>query len=588
VENNVEEIKHRLDIVSVVGSYVHLSKAGKNYKARCPFHSEKTPSFMVSPEIGLYKCFGCGKSGDIFSFVEEFERVDFKDALEILASRAGVRLVKSSPTGEKTRKEKILEANILACDFYHFILTKHRFGEEARKYLVNRKITDTTVKDFSLGYAPKSWESLGNYLLKKGFLITDLAAAGLVKAKPGGRGFYDIFRGRLMFPLKDNRGRVVGFSGRTLYNEDPKYINTQETEVFKKEAFLFGLCLAKDSIKKKGFAVVVEGEFDMMTPFQFGLSNVVASKGTALTRHQIGLLKNLCDEIILLFDADSAGIEAAMRGIELAESEGLHVKIGQLPKGIKDPDEAVKSDADAFFNLIRDAVGVYDYFLVVARSRFDLTTSIGKRRAGDFIAPKFARIENPLEKEYFQKKLANLLGVSQNAVIELIKNCESRKELSLTDTDVEKFCVSKKPDLEDLVLATVIKAPSPVAKKICDFLKPDYFKSPENREIIETLRDYYSNEKKHFSIKNFTKLFEGPSQEKVKTLYLFDVSNNLGDLADFEKQLTNLANKLKRETIKALLFEVGDKIKQAEAVGEAENLKKLQDKFSKLSKDLSS
>jgi len=587
-ENQIEEIKNRLDIVSVVGSYLHLTKAGKNYKASCPFHAEKTPSFMVSPEIGVYKCFGCGKSGDIFSFVEEFEHVDFKDALDILAEKAGVRLVKMSPTGEKTRKEKILEANFLSAEFYHYLLTQHKFGEVARNYLKNRGITDSTVKDFQMGYAPRSWDSLGNFLIKKNFLVTDLAAGGLVKSKTTGRGFFDMFRGRLMFPLKDTRSRVIGFSGRTLFNEEPKYINTQETEIFKKESFLFGINLAKDAIKKKKFAVVVEGEFDMITPFQHGLTNIVASKGTSLTRHQIGILKNLCDEMVIFFDTDTAGQEASLRGIELAESEGINVKIGELPDKYKDPDEAVRADSAGFFSCVKNSLGVYDYYIAQAKKRFDLKDSIGKKKAGDFVVSKIAGIVNPIEKEHHIKHLAEILDVSQNAVWDLIKNYETKKALGIkSNEDIDETGKAAKGDAEELLLAVLLKAPIDTSQKNLNKLDPRDFKRGENSQIFTALKDYLISRKKPLDIKVFLLNLPDNLKEIVQALYLKDISDIAFYPDKLEKQLTNLSLKLKREAVKAELNEISGKIKTAEREAREEELKTLSDRFKELSKILS-
>jgi len=586
VENQVEEIKQKLDIATVVGSYISLTKSSKHYKASCPFHSEKTPSFMVSPEIGMFKCFGCGKSGDIFTFVEEFEKVDFREALEILAEKAGVKLSKYTEDKEKSKKEIILEANLLALEFYHFLLTKHEIGKVAREYLNKRGVSQKTIETFSLGYSPRSWDSLGKYLLKKGFLITDLALAGLVSPKKYGGGFFDMFRGRLMFPLKNSRGQVVGFSGRTLFEEDPKYINTKETPVFKKESFLFGLNVSKEAIKKEGMAVVVEGEFDMITPFQHGLLNIVGAKGTALTRNQIGLLKNLCDSITLIFDSDFAGREASLRGIEVSESQGVNVKVAILPEGSKDPDDAVSKNSKEFFKSIKEASSIYDFFIKEAEKRFNLQDPVGKKKAGDFVIPVISKITNPIEKEHYLKKLATVLGTSQNAISATMEKYKKLEILGKKEEPKEQPQeVGGKPyDLESYLFVLVLKLPKTILENIKEVVSSKLFLNPDLKKVYLDIE----NKPSAFPIDvgGIIKKLPDDLSKSISGIYLNTSWEEIPE-DGLLKVIQNTIYQLKLRNVKLKIAEISGKIKKAEEENLFQEVDNLSKEFNLLSSELS-
>ena len=356
MENQVEEIKKKLDIVEVINKYVPLKKRGRHYVACCPFHQEKTPSFVVSTELQIYKCFGCGKAGDVFSFVQEYNRIDFREALEDLAKMAGVKLIQSVKMTQEESKKKILyEINREAAKFYHYILTKHSLGKEALEYLHNRELKEDTIKKFMIGFSPKDSRLVVNYLLKKGYKIEEMVATGSFGVSQYNRKqIYDRFQDRVIFPQIDFRERIVGFSGRilpTATNKNlAKYINSPETDVYHKSQMLFGLNLAKEAVKKENWALVVEGELDMISPYQIGMENVVAIKGTALTEDQLHLMSRYTDTIILGLDSDFAGNKASIRSIELAEKMGFEIKVLDLEGKYKDPDEAIKNNPD-FFNI---------------------------------------------------------------------------------------------------------------------------------------------------------------------------------------------------------------------------------------------
>ena len=364
MESEVEEIKKKLDIVDVINHYLPLKKRGRHYLANCPFHSEKTPSFTVSPELQIFKCFGCGKAGDIFTFVEEYEHVDFKDALEDLAKMAGVTLKKDPQiTQIDHRRKRLIELNHQVARFYNYILTTHPLGKNALDYILKRGIALETIKLFKIGFSPPSAALIVNYLHKKGFLDDELIATGTFGfSQYHARQMYDRFQGRLTFPLSDFRDRILGFSGRILpgstASNAAKYINSPETDIYHKSQMLFGLNLAKESIKKNNSVLVVEGEFDLISPFQQGVTNIVALKGTAFTSDQLQLLHRYTDNLILGLDSDFAGNNAARKSIELADSMEFDIKVLDLGTTFKDPDEAIQTDPVFFQNQLQNPIPI--------------------------------------------------------------------------------------------------------------------------------------------------------------------------------------------------------------------------------------
>jgi len=356
----VEEVKSKTDIVTIISQYVDLKKAGRNYKANCPFHSEKTPSFMVSPELQMYKCFGCGESGDVISFLEKYDGMEFYEALKYLAQKAGIKL---EPTGfqQKGDKEKLYLLNSYAAKFYEYVLLNHKAGKIALSYLTeNRGLSIDTIRSFNLGYSPDVAFALKNFLVgKKGFHEKDLENAGIVYKTE--RGYFDRFRGRVIFPLFDHRENVIGFAGRILPQDEDKkfakYINTPETLLYHKSNVLYGLNLSKKEIKKQNKAIVVEGELDLISTYQIGIKNTVALKGSAFSKEQARLLGRYSKNVTLCMDSDIAGDQAAMRGINIAESEGLDVSVIEL-KEYKDPDDIARKNPELFKKIISKPIEI--------------------------------------------------------------------------------------------------------------------------------------------------------------------------------------------------------------------------------------
>lgn len=392
----VEQIKTRLSIVDVIGSYIKLTKAGNSYKALCPFHTEKTPSFNVSPTRDAFYCFGCNRGGDIFTFVSEIEGVEFRDALKILADRAGVVLPaeRSRERGERERLRKLLDD---ATTFYEAQLEKY---PEARSYLRSRGLSDETIRNFRIGYAPLEWRGVYEQLRQKRYTDEEIEKVGLVKRPDdSSRRPYDRFRGRIMFPISDPAGNIVAFSGRILgeqKNPDgttpAKYVNSPETVLYDKGAILFGYDKAKTAIRKQNFAVVVEGQMDLIMAHQAGTTNAVAVSGTALTERHLALLKRLTDNIVFALDADDAGVEATMRSLHIALREGFEIRIATIPLG-KDPADVIKNNPELWIEALKKSSWIIDYYLTVLEKKgYDERTF--REEAMRFLVPLILAIPN--------------------------------------------------------------------------------------------------------------------------------------------------------------------------------------------------
>ncbi len=421
-------IKEKIDLVQLVQEYVPLKKAGIYYKAPCPFHREKTPSFMVNAEKQIWKCFGCGKGGDVFSFLEEMEGLDFVEALKLLAERAGVKIDNYRSEIDKSQKNRILEINQKAAYFFHHVLLEMPASQSARDYLEKRGLKKETIEQWQVGFIPDQWDLLTQYFLKKGIGVDDLIAAGLTikkeNARPG-QGFYDRFRGRIMFPIWNVHGNVVGFTGRVLVeteNSGGKYVNTPQTLVYDKSRVLYGLDKAKTEIKAQDLAVIVEGQMDVLACHQAGMKNVVASSGTALTIEQIKLLKRYSPNVAMAFDADKAGVAAAKRGIDIALTEGLNVRAISIPDGAgKDADECLKKNPAVWFESVKNASDVMHWFFAMAFAGKDISGPKNKQQIANELLPLIGLIPFAIERDYWLKELSARLGVDTGVLREDLK-----------------------------------------------------------------------------------------------------------------------------------------------------------------------
>ncbi|MHB8860262.1 MAG: DNA primase [Minisyncoccota bacterium] len=427
-KDTVAEIKERLSIQDIIAPYVKLTRAGKSLVGLCPFHKEKSPSFHVSPERGTWHCFGCGEGGDGFSFIEKIEGVDFKGALKILAEKAGVTIEYSGGGNrEDTSKKDRLRAVLSRASEWYAGRLK---DGPAYAYAVSRGLTDDTIKDWGLGYAPDAWRALLEALTAEGFTIEELLSAGLIKEADGKPGtYYDRFRNRLMFPIRDAAGKVVAFTGRSLAaDETAKYLNSPETELYHKSEILFGMDRAKDAIRTRGFTCLVEGQLDVLHAHQAGFANTIALSGTALTERHLALMKRYSDNLMLVLDADPAGLKATARAAELALRTGLRVKAARLPKG-QDPADLISTDAPEFKKRILAAKPIVEFFLAeLADAERDPHQLM--RKAEGIVLPLITAIPSPMERDHFVQLAAQALGLSSEAVRESLKRLPTQRDVT--------------------------------------------------------------------------------------------------------------------------------------------------------------
>jgi len=589
VENQVDEIKQKLNIIDVINKFVPLKKRGRNHLACCPFHGEKTPSFTVSEELQIYKCFGCGKSGDIFSFLQEYERIDFREALTELAAMAGIVLQKSEFSSEKDSLKKILiEINTQVAKFYNYMLTSHVLGKPALDYVQKRGITPQTIKQFNIGYSPENPQLLVNYLTKKGYKVPQLIATGTFGQSQYNSRLYDRFQGRLTFPLSDYRGRILGFSGRILpfskNQNSAKYINSPETEIYHKSQNLFGLHLAKEFIRTKNFVLVVEGEFDMISPFQSGIKNIIAIKGTAFTQDQLQLLRRFTDTLILALDSDFAGTSAAKKSIELADSLEFDIKVLVLDDKYKDPDEAVKSDLDYFKKQIDNSVPVWDFIIQSQIKVNNPQTVKGKKEILSTVLPFLVKIKNSVIKSDYFQKLADELNSSHESILEESKKYlpnQTNPILSQKQETKESQESTKTQKLEQLLLTLIFGAKSPV--KLSKKLETQLSRFQDYRYQI-IAKNLLNSTK--FDPKKFEILLPPEIQPSFQSIYLDSTINQIEShqrLLEIKKTI----NQLDSIFLKDRLNYLSHQISQLEKQENQDELVEAEKEYNKLLLDLS-
>lgn len=459
----IEEIKSKINIVDVVGKFVRLQKAGINYKANCPFHNEKTPSFFVSPARQTYKCFGCGKGGDVFQFIQDIEGIEFGDALRQLAQQTGIVLRKEDPQ-LRTARSRMYEIVELATHFFETNL-RSNVGTQALAYLKNRGISDDSLQKFRVGFSLESWDGLIKHLRAKGYRDEEIEGAGLaIRSQKDPRGtvrFYDRFRNRITFPVTDLSGQVVGFSARIMPGspeESAKYINTPETLIYNKSRLLYGLSLARTAMRQNNSVLLVEGNMDCVASHQAGASHTVATSGTALTAEQLSIIRRYTDKIIFSFDADSAGLRATERAIEMALAQEFSVQIVIVPEG-KDPADFIQLHPEKWIGLIDEARPIMEFYFEDALQKGDASTLEGQKKIAAFLLPKIKLIPNAIERSHWIEKLSEHIGVASDVL---------REEMQRAKTDMpaapEPRQKNLPPELKKKTLLALI------AEKILAFL----------------------------------------------------------------------------------------------------------------------
>jgi DNA primase len=578
MNDQVAEVKLKTDIVSIIGERIELKKAGRNFKAVCPFHGEKTPSFMVSPELQIFKCFGCSESGDVYSFLEKYEGMEFGEALKYLADRAGIKLQRTS-FGDSSEKEKLIEINTQTLRFYNYLLLNHSVGKKALDYLLkDRGLKRSTIEEFQLGYSPDNSILINKFLIDKKKLSPrdiEKAGTGIVR----GSGIYDRFSGRVIFPLFDHRGNPIGFAGRILpwdRRETGKYINSPETPLYHKSSVLYALNLTRPFIKKKGVAIVVEGELDAISSYQSGIKNVVAIKGSALTEEQVRLLGRFAPKFILALDSDIAGDAAARRGIAVAENAGVEVKVAEM-KDYKDPDEAARQNLDAYKRSLIKSVPVWDFMIDSTFSRNSSGSGEDKAKISRELSPILAEIEDKIVQAHYIGIVAKKLGVAIEAVSEQVARAFRKEETVVVPEEV-KAGPGRKELLEERFLALAFQTNPEILQKPSIII---LIQNPLYARIVEEYQKYAGKNKvfnpTDFSGKLPPELFDG-----FASLVLKEEKSE-----ESQKELDLVIKELKILAVRQKLDDLTQEIKKLEEEGEKEKLLKAQNKFNALAGTLS-
>jgi len=589
----IDEIKSKLDIVEVIQGYIRLQKAGRNYKALCPFHSEKTPSFMVSPERQIWHCFGCSKGGSIFDFVMEIEGVEFADALRILAQRAGVELKKVDPK-LKTERTRLYEICDLANRFFIKQLEASQAGKNIQKYLIERGLTPETIKDWQIGYAPKEWRALLSFLKSRGYPEEEILKAGLIVEKEervAGEKYYDRFRDRIIFPICDLNGLVIGFTAReNPYRPDSrvgKYINIPNSLIYDKSRVLYGLDKAKLDIKKKNLCLLVEGQLDVIMSHQAGTKNVVASSGTALTEEQLKILKRYTENLATAFDMDLAGETATKRGMDLAIQLGFNTKVISLPDN-QDPADCLKKDISIWSGAVEGAQGLIEFYLDNAFSKNNPQTVEGKKEITQVLLPVIKKIPNKVEQAHWLQEIARRLKVQEGVLVEEMKKV---KDFSIWELSSQKGsqAPSKKvlkegTNLEEYTLGLVL-ANLDKFKDCKD--EPCYlFTKSELKEIFRILK---KNKEEQINLENFQKNL--PADLAVLLDYLVfrsEASQSLVDEFEPAKEIKFCFNQLRKRYLRQRLNQLNLAIAEAEKRDDKALLEKLTEDFKKAASQLPS
>ena len=573
INSPIDEIKSRLDIVEVIGSYIKLEKAGINYRANCPFHNEKKPSFFVSPVRQIWHCFGgCGTGGDIFKFVMEIEGIEFNDALKILAKKAGLELQKQSFEYKKlqTEKQKLFEICEAATKFFEKQLEQSKTGKQVIEYLVNRGVKQETIEKWRLGYAPDTWQGLSDFLFSQGYQESEIKKAGLGLSSEKG-GFYDRFRGRIIFPIFDFNSQVIGFGGRVFKEKDnkeiAKYVNTPQTLLYDKGHILYGLDKAKIEIRKKDYCILVEGYLDLIMASQAGFENVVATSGTALSSFQLKLLQRYSSNLLTAFDMDQAGNQATKRSIDLAEHYDFNIKIISLPKEM-DPADLIKQDAQEWTKRVDQAKSVMEFYFETAFSQFDSETAHGKKSIINILLPNIKKISNRIIQSHWISELAKKIRVKEEIIEQEMKKIrleENVYPVELEKKDIIEPALKTRQELiEERITVLILKFPE----------KKDIVKKQDLDSFSETIKQFLS--------------CMGEAKQKINPL-LFNQLSLQAELEEIEEKDVSLEieyclSEIRLMKIKEQLDEISWEIKKAEQEKNHKKIEELIKKFNELSK----
>lgn len=579
-ENLLEDILGRLDIVEVISGYIQLKKAGRNFKANCPFHHEKTASFMVSAERQIYHCFGCGESGNAFKFLMRHERMEFPEAVEVLAKKTGVNLPqwdKPEAVRAASLSSQLYKINQLALSFYENNLQSLN-SKAAADYLSNRGVGFQTIKEFHLGLAGSAWDGLINFLRSKNIPLSLMETAGLVLAKESG-GYYDRFRNRIIIPVFNIHGQVAGFGARVTDNSLPKYINSPETPVYVKGRNLFGLNLAKDSIRESDYVVIVEGYLDFIMPYQEGLKNIAASQGTALTLEQIKLLKRYTHNVVMVYDGDTAGELATLRSLDLLIEEGMNVKVAPLPKD-KDPDVIIRQEGISSLKIkIDNALSFFDYKLSILRCRYNEKEAYGKSQIASEMLLTINRFDNAILRGEYIKKLSEGLKIPEHYILEELNKLKTK----VTNSGFSPAIVQKKlPEInpaEKLLIKFMIEEKE-LINKIMQELLPSDFQDARTAKIVQVMHDLVlegKNIEPNILMNYFNE--DDANQLVCETMFMPAILEE-----EREKAVNDCIARIKIQRLKSKREYLHVQIKSAQNMGDEQRLNSLIQEFHNLIK----
>jgi DNA primase len=588
MSSQIDQVKEANSIVEIVGERISIHKAGSYYRALCPFHHETSPSFFIDENLGRFKCFGCGESGDVFNFLEKYDNLTFYESLKYLAKRVGIELKGYSKNSQDEKREVLLEILDLASHYYHYLLTEHSLAGEASDYLKNRGINNQSIKLFSLGFAPDLWDGLIGFLhKKKKYELDDLVESGLVIKNAKGR-YYDRFRGRVMFPLRSHLGRVVGFSGRLLKEskKEGKYINTNETVLYHKSKMLFGYHELLSEIRKKKEILIVEGEFDVISSAQIGINNIVAIKGSAFTNEQAKILKRIVNKIILCLDNDEAGLEATTRAIKILQLLDFEIRVLVFNQG-KDPDELARNNPNLYREKIKQSLALYDFLINLAVKKFGLKSIEAKKEIVGFLSVWFEGISNAVEYDFYIEKLAGVLKVKVESLKIDLKQGNLKKQTkkkSKESNKEEKKELTAREKLEVYALVLTLNCEDDFVRKVSKELVEFNWNNLKIKLVISSLEKYLT--KKSFKLKEFNLSLSEDLQ-----IFLGEISIKKDFLMVFEKEGFNpqddwkkIMKRLKKEEINRKVRELEQKISESE-LNEKSDLNDLLKKMQVLQKE---
>lgn len=595
----VDDIKSRLDIVDVVSEYIQLKPAGTSLKALCPFHTEKTPSFMVSRDRQSWHCFGCATGGDMISFVMKIENIEFYDALKILAQKAGVMLVREDPAVSSQKSIQHTMAEIAAKFWHEFLLSSPR-AQKAREYITYRKISSDSLEEFSIGYAPESWDETFRFLAGKGFSVKDIFLSGYIIKSERGENYYDRFRNRIMFPIRDAHGTIVGFGGRILPGGDPKlakYINSPQTQIYNKSKVVYNLDRAKTHMKQNDLAVIVEGYMDVIASHESGVKNVVATSGTSLTADHLKAIKRYSQNLAMAFDADEAGQNASFRGIDLVLGSEMNLRVITVPLG-KDPDECARENPALWADAVKKSEPFMAYMLKAAKSRFPALSLESGNKVIEFLLPFIRKIVKPIDRDFWLREVSFYSGVPENNIRELLARASTQlKENQRAQTRDGEPKKSRNRLLEELILSIALKYPDHISY-IIDHLDSNFITDPALLKLYKRLIIYYTQyitpeSESGFQYKKFYnnlladegdgKIFQGYADQ---LFFLAEREFSEHDAVMLKKEMEKIIADLHKNYLRQKLNFLKVRIEEAEKEKNSELIRELSIQFSQIVDEL--